>query len=173
VSARVIPTWLLIALVLTTGLAAGILIGRHWRATALSAQWRRGQRAASEAWRRRLYPDEWRRDSLARAAIDSIHMRQPLSRPPREIARQQIFNDCAVAFTIRDTIERVRFFEVRASLIGISGHVVTKASTYRPNGFGAGDTVWLVLRDMPCGDFAIRSFAHLTEHPESLRVRAR
>jgi hypothetical protein len=173
VSARSVPTWLLIALALTTGLVAGVGLGRYWRATGLRAEWRQAQRRAAEAWQRRTDPEQWQRDSVSRGAAESTFARRPRPVLPREIARQQLFGDCAVGFEVRDSLQPVALFEVRAGLWQMAGHAVTKASAYRPGGFSAGDTIWVVVREMNCGELAISGFALLPLRAETLAVRPR
>ena len=160
-STRSVPTWLLILLPLATGLAAGIVIGQHWRATRLRVEWRHAERQATEAWRRRAHPEQWHHDSIRRATVESTIARRPRPALPREIARQQLFADCVVGFEARDSVDRVALFEVHAGLWQMAGHTVTKASTYRPRGFTAGDTMWVVVREMNCGELAISGFALL------------
>ena len=168
---RPVPTWLLIVLTLTTGLAIGVVIGRHWRATALNAEWRQAQRRATDAWRYRTRPNEWRRDSTRRAATESTFARRPTPVLPREIARQQLFADCAVGFEVRASVERLALLEARARFWQEPSHDVTKASAFRPTGFAAGDTVWIVVHDMNCGELAIGGFALLPVRPETLQAR--
>ena len=170
---RPVPTWLLIVLTLVTGLAIGVVIGRHWRATALRVEWHQAQRRATDAWRRRIRPDEWRQDSTRRAAAESTFARRRTPVLPREIARQQLFADCALGFEVRDSVERLALFEARARVWQEPSHNVTKASAFRPTGFTAGDTVWIVVHDMNCGELAIGGFALLPVRPETLRARIR
>jgi hypothetical protein len=171
VSTRSVPTWLLILLPLATGLAAGIVIGQHWRAARLRVEWRHAKRQATEAWRRRTNREQWHHDSLRRAAVESTIARRPHPVLPREIARRQLFADCVVGFEARDSVDRVVLFEVRAGLWQMAGHTVTNASVYRPRGFPAGDTIWVVVREMNCGELAINGFALLPVGAETVAVR--
>jgi hypothetical protein len=164
---------LLVVLPLVTGLTAGVALGRYWRATALRAEWRQAQRRATEAWQRRTDPEQWQRDSMSRAAAESTFARRPRLVLPREIARQQLFGGCAVGFEVRDSRQPIALFEVRAGLWQMAGHAVTKASAYRPNGFTVGDTIWVVVREMDCGELAISGFALLPVGAEILPGRPR
>src|SRR5687767_5972379 len=114
--------WLLIVLPLVTGLTLGVAIGRYWRTTALELEWRQAKRRAADAWQHRVNPEQWQRDSIDRAATESSFARLPRPNMPREIARQQLFEDCAVGFEVRDSLSRVARFELRAALWQLGAH---------------------------------------------------
>jgi hypothetical protein len=136
-------------------------------------EWRQAKRRAAEAWQRRTDPEQWRRDSIERAATESSFARLPRPNMPREVARRQLFADCAVGFEVRDSVFRVAHFELRAALWQTGAHAVTKASTYRPEGFGVGDTIWVVVKEMNCSDLASGGLALSPVGGEGLSDQAR
>ena len=172
--ARLVPTWLVIALTLTAGLAVGILIGRHWRAETLRIEWNRLQHSRAATRRRAADPEGWRRDSAATAARDSLFRRR-YALLPRQVARAQALSHCAVGFEVRDTVHRrLKLFDARAWDWAEPGRVVAEAYAYRPGGFEPGDTAWLVFPNVHCGGLLIGAFGSAEpQRPDSFRVRVR
>jgi hypothetical protein len=172
--ARVVPTWLVIALALTVGLAVGTLIGRHWRAETLRVEWNRLQYSRAEARRRAPDPEGWRRDSAAMATRDSLFMRRRAFLP-RQVARAQVLSHCAVGFEVRDTVHRrLKLFDARAWDWVEPGRVIAEGYAYRPGGYQPGDTAWLVFPNVHCGGLLIGAFGSAEpQKADSLRVRVR
>ena len=172
--ARLVPTWLVIALTLAAGLAVGILIGRHWQARTLRVEWNRLQHWRAETRRRAADPEGWRRDSAAMAARDSLFMRRR-ALFPRQVARAQVLSHCAVGFEVRDTVHRrLKLFDARAWDWAEPGRVVAEAYAYRPGGFEPGDTAWLVFPNVHCGGLLIGTFGSAEpQAADSFRVRVR
>lgn len=171
--ARLVPTWLVIALAMSTGVISGVLIGRHWRAAALRAEWNRVVEWRSETGRRLADPDAWRRDSAAIAAHESTVTRLA-RRTPREVARAQALSHCAVGFEVRDTLQRrLKLFDAEAWDWREPGRVVAEAQAYHPRGFEPGDTIWVVFPDVHCGGLLIGGRGSAAVQSDSFRVRVR
>ena len=114
-------------------------------------------------------PLKWERDSLVQAQWRvNAHAR------PLEISRTQTLRHCTVAFEIRDTIYR-KYWLVTADARSARspGPVISKGWVYTTKGFGAGDTVSIVLPNVFCADIVVSSIGGSLAPPRPLRLEIR
>src|SRR5262245_59553393 len=92
-------------------------------------------------------------------------------RRPREIARQQAAENCAVSFEFRDTVEQhMQLFKVSAWDQMYPGTVIAAGWGFSRSGFRNHDTVSVVLPKVWCGDIVISGFSATLLQPDSLRL---
>lgn len=114
-------------------------------------------------------PDKWHRDSLVLAQWSTTR-----SGPPREISRTQTLRHCTVAFEIRDSLYRKYWLLSAAARSARSpGPVISRGWVYTTVGFGAGDTVSIVLPNVFCGDIVVSSIGGSLAPPRPLELDIR
>jgi hypothetical protein len=146
---RPISVVTIIALALTAGAAAGLLVGRIW-AQEIDLRARRTFHALASTVQRRHSPEQWARDSAAR---ERMFRAFPSESPPRELRREQIATDCLVTFQMPDTtLANWVMFTVYAR--DTRGALLGRASAYADQGFGPGDRVSVVVSDVRCAGVA-------------------
>jgi hypothetical protein len=142
---RAISTLTIVALALTTGAAVGLLVGRLW-ADQIELRARRTFSTLASTVQRRHNPEQWVRDSAARARRFRDF---PHETPPREVRREQIVSDCLVTFQLPDTtLANWIMFTVYAR--DARGALLGRASAYADQGFGPGERVSVVVSDVRC-----------------------
>lgn len=147
---RPVRTRWLVLLPLVAGLVIGLLAGRLW-AREIETQWRRAQQISSHRVQKVHRSDEWRRDSIR---WDSIRRSRRRS-APREVARLQLYRDCAVTFRFSDD----SYFQVFDSdARGHGRELLGRAVAFSATGFAAGDEVTVVFTDVECTN--ISSLSH-------------
>ena|SRR5687768_9813380 len=153
-TSRAVPTWLLVLLATAAGALGGVHLAHTWRNWDWRVDWRRralaAEAAARDSARRARDPEQWRRDSLEKAA-----WRLRIADRPREVARRQVGPHCVVAFLFADAAFYAPIFSVEARDRHFDGRVAASGIVYKPDGFGPGDTAHVVLPEVSCGSIFI------------------
>ena len=172
-SARQVPTWLLIGLAVAAGAFAGAYAEHAWQNWDWRVEYQRRARQsewnASDSARRVNAPEQWRADSLEQVAA---RLRQ--AGLPLEVRRSQVEAHCVVDFLFRDGATPLpTLFSAEARGREFDGRVVAKGYAYAPGGFDRGDTAHVVLPNVNCGNILISGWASggLGQPPMRLEVR--
>ena len=172
-SARLVPTWLLIGLAAAAGAFGGAYAEHAWRNWDWRVDYQRRARLsewhASDSARRVDAPEQWRADSVQQAAA---RLRQ--AGRPQEVRRSQVETHCVVDFLFRDSPTPLpTLFSARVRGRDFDGRVVATGYAYTPHGFGRGDTAHVVLPNVNCGNILISGWASgaLEQPPMRLDVR--
>ena len=154
-----------LVLAVAIGLIGGILLQQYVNFDTVHRRLARERaRAAYDA--RRSDPKQWAIDST-RWAASALWSRN--HRRPREIARQQAAENCAVSFEFRDTLEQhMQLFKVSAWDRIHPGTVIAEGWGFSRSGFRIHDTVSVVLPKVWCEDILIGAYGATLLLPDSL-----